>query len=960
MKKYIRGSEWRKWDLHVHTLSSYDANYKGNNYDDLLVSAWKNKGFAAVAITDHFLIDADRIANLRAKAPDITIFPGVELRTDKGGSNIHVILIFSEEANIKNLSDDFDAIMLRQKAKNEDDNEKIYWSYEDIVDFATCHDAIISLHAGSKTSGVDDKITNALQVAQAIKEEYAKTAHIYEVGKVKDVENYKTKVFPNIKTEKPLIICSDNHDPRNYVIKEYLWLKADPTFCGLKQVINHPSERAFVGNVPPKVDQAEKNPEKYINSFSVKRKSSARNSENWFDFELPLNTGLVAVIGNKGSGKSAFSDMIAHVCCSRNVEKSSFLSDTRFRKKPMKYADDYESKITWKNGTETTAQSLQDNISGVELVKYLPQSYIEKVCNELDNSFQTEIDNVIFSYIDEAERGSSSSLEQLIEFRTASINSEMNQLRSQLNELNREIIAYEKKSIPVYKQNLVDMLNKLKTDYEILSSNPPKEIVKPTDELDPEKDADIQAVVDYITKLTKELNEKQNDIVLLNDELLELDSLIGELNSIESTIADVNNRVANLSISNESLKDWRIDVSFDRKTLEEFREGQNKKRKELVEITKQYTGDISEIDENDAKNSYDLLLQSNSSYDWKIKLSEAYKSMLTNETTLAQRQYQKYLDDKKEWETKKAAILGDERTKDTIKYIEKEIMYVSEELSAILEKKRNERLSHIENMYNCFEKKVEVYIEIYQPIEAKLSNLLHNIDDEVCFTAGISAKKDLPTDILKLINKKIKSQLYGADGGRKLNDVFESTTFTEKTSVVSFVNQIFDFATNKTDIEKIVNGDRLEFCNYVAGLSYLDVDFNLTMGNLTLEEMSPGQRGTVLLIFYLALDKGDVPLIIDQPEDNLDNQSVFDKLVPCILAAKKSRQIIIVTHNPNIAIACDAEQIISSKMDKHTHEITYMSGAIEEVEVKDSIVKILEGTQPAFDLRNKKYSYYGS
>ena len=102
--------------------------------------------------------------------------------------------------------------------------------------------------------------------------------------------------------EKPLILCSDNHDPRDYKIKEYLWLKANPTFCGLKQVINHPSERVFVGDVPPKVDQAKKNSEKYIDSFAVRKKSTACNKEKWFEFKLPLNTGLVSVIGNKGSG----------------------------------------------------------------------------------------------------------------------------------------------------------------------------------------------------------------------------------------------------------------------------------------------------------------------------------------------------------------------------------------------------------------------------------------------------------------------------------------------------------------------------------------------------------------------------------------------------------------------------------------------------------------------------------
>ena len=59
-----------------------------------------------------------------------------------------------------------------------------------------------------------------------------------------------------------------------------------------------------------------------------------------------------------------------------------------------------------------------------------------------------------------------------------------------------------------------------------------------------------------------------------------------------------------------------------------------------------------------------------------------------------------------------------------------------------------------------------------------------------------------------------------------------------------------------------------------------------------------------------------IPIIIDQPEDNLDNQSVYNKLVPCICAAKQKRQVIIVTNNPNIAVACDAEQIVCCRMDK--------------------------------------------
>ena len=63
----------------------------------------------------------------------------------------------------------------------------------------------------------------------------------------------------------------------------------------------------------------------------------------------------------------------------------------------------------------------------------------------------------------------------------------------------------------------------------------------------------------------------------------------------------------------------------------------------------------------------------------------------------------------------------------------------------------------------------------------------------------------------------------------------------------------------------------------------------------------------------------------------MDNQSVFKMLIPCIKEAKKSRQIIIVTHNSNLAVVCDAEQIIHAQIDKtNNNRISYKSGAIEK------------------------------
>ena len=107
----------------------------------------------------------------------------------------------------------------------------------------------------------------------------------------------------------------------------------------------------------------------------------------------------------------------------------------------------------------------------------------------------------------------------------------------------------------------------------------------------------------------------------------------------------------------------------------------------------------------------------------------------------------------------------------------------------------------------------------------------------------------------------------------------------------------------------------------------------------------------------MVLSNNKQPIIIDQPEDNLDNQSIYTKLVPCILKAKKNRQVIIVTHNPNIAIACDAEQIIIANINKSSLEISYKSGSIENEDINKDIVDILEGTVPAFNLRERKYLF---
>lgn len=148
----------------------------------------------------------------------------------------------------------------------------------------------------------------------------------------------------------------------------------------------------------------------------------------------------------------------------------------------------------------------------------------------------------------------------------------------------------------------------------------------------------------------------------------------------------------------------------------------------------------------------------------------------------------------------------------------------------------------------------------------------------------------------------------------------------------------------------------LDLYDFIFSLGYLKPRYALRMGAKELSELSPGERGTLLLMFYLLLNKNDIPLVIDQPEENLDNQTVYDVLVPGIKDGRQRRQIIIVTHNPNLAVVCDADQVIHADLDKaNSYAMKYTSGAIENPEINRAIVDILEGTMPAFKNRDSKY-----
>lgn len=937
-----KGSEWRRWDLHLHTSSSYDYEYNADDADSVLVQTLLDNEIAAAVITDHFVIDAEHIQNLKGLTSDIVFFPGVELRTDKGDTNIHVILIFSNEIDLKILEEDFN-VFKRQKAINATDNQKIYWDFKDIVTFAAEHKALISIHAGSKTSGVDDKISNALPINQAIKEEYAQYVHFFEMGKLKDLSDYRRFVFSDIE-EKPMIMCSDNHDPRKYSPKEALWIKADITFEGLKQCLYQPEERVYVGTIPPALDRARKNEKLNIANITVRKVENPKNTvENWFDTDLNLNSGLVAVIGNKGSGKSAFSDIVGHLCKCSTMGKASFLNTTRFRKMPKNYAGDYEASVTWSDGhTESALLSDANYQTTIEDAQYLPQKYIEDVCNDIDNEFQNEINKVIFSYVDYTERGNAKNLDELVENKAKVVCLTIEKIQEEISSINKRIIGLEDRKTSHYLTYIQDSLRKLTEDLARHDSSKPSEVSKPAEKIeDKAYQEQLTSANERIEQLRLLIEEKRRELTETNIKIDETNQLISRIQLLENDVIEVNHMFQAFIIKN-GIQDLEEIILLS-----------------PIEGLKEYVLRLSE-----KKSEISILINGGKEQEglvYELSQAEDQKLTLISSADAEEKKYQKYLLDLSDWEKERKRILGDEKTENTICYFQVELDYITNRIEQDYISLKEGREELIRQIFAEKQKLVDIYGEIYSPVEKEIEKLLGDIEEGIAFGAEIQlVDNNIAELLLAQINQKYAGMFKGkTESSNKMSQLLRETEFDNIDSIIHFIRGVLHVVDEDVDISSKKIFNKQEFYNLLCGLNYIGVAYKLKMGGRDLEELSPGERGIVLLVFYLALSKNNIPIIIDQPEDNLDNQSVYSKLVPCICEAKKKRQVIIVTHNPNIAIACDAEQIVYCHMDKTTHEIKYKSGAIEEPEIRKCVVDVLEGTYPAFDLRKKKYFSLG-
>jgi ABC-type lipoprotein export system ATPase subunit len=727
-------------------------------------------------------------------------------------------------------------------------------------------------------------------------------------------------------------------------------LGSRPTpFRGLKQAILEPAKRSFIGDKPPKLKEVESNKTYYIESIEVAKTGSKGDAGRWLSgCDIPLNPDLVAIIGNKGSGKSALADVIASLGNSKQAKHFSFLKGGRFLGKSGEPARHFTGTLTWKDdGTEARALNELPTEEKAELVRYIPQHYFEDLCNEhvsgKSNAFEKELRAVIFSHASEEMRLGALDFDQLTEQQEQSLRNRLGEYRKELTSTNASIVRIEEQLQPIEQEKLTELLllkNKQIEEHEKLT---PEEEAPPKDVLDPEQ-----------KQAAEGLAAASKQIEAIKKRTLEIAAETTEFARRKKAIANIREQLRLLQRAFDQAQQSVVD---DLKLL-----GTTWSDLATIDIK------VGILDQKSAEilQKQDELRVESEKLVNDLKIHSETQQSFTAKLNAPQQRFEAYQCQLAEWNKKLDELTGsptDPETKIGLETRIGQIKLLPDQLKA-LEEKRLQLSGEVFDTLNAQRKARE---ELFKPVQDLIQkNSLIREDYRLQFQATLAASAEAIADQLFALIKQTWGDFRGQDEAlsaiRKLFDSYDLNTRDGALAFVAALQekvlQAAKASGSQAGIFNLVKKGQSAASVYdlIFGLNFLEPRYSLRFQDTQIEQLSPGQRGALLLIFYLLVDKGKMPIILDQPEENLDNETVFRLLVPVLCEAKKQRQIIMVTHNPNLAVVCDAEQIIHASFDRSADStIAYVSGAIENSGLNGIVVTVLEGTKPAFENRSRKY-----
>jgi hypothetical protein len=967
---FPRGSEWRRWDLHVHTpeskLGTAFVGVGWGQYLDALEMVAKKEEVAVIGVTDYMSIDGyeklliEHRQNKRLTTVNLLI-PNIEFRSqpatkDGKGLNIHLLVDPSDPEHVAKIKRALSNLRTKYK-------ELPYGcSRAELVEFGRAQDASVPDDEAAYRLGIEQfkptytelrawlgdegwlrtncliGIANGkdgvsglpLDGFSVVREELLEMCHFVFSGNPADRAHYlgQKDKFPPEKIKelygnlKPCLHGSDAHDIAHLFKPDedrYCWIKADPTFEGLRQVLWEPAARVQISAVKPQLSDLSR----------VMTELVIGKNAGWFTQKsIPLSGGLVAVIGEKGSGKTAIADLVAFAA----GEPMDSASQSSFVTKGRLHLQAVPIQLDWGAGAPTKGV-LTDAPHAVQrpLVRYLSQDFVERLCSDdhQGHELQQAIEEVVFSHLDEVHREGFSSFPELRASREAASQTRQDEFRGQLASSHREIERL----------------------YSALAQRASKAALKAQSEA-------------QLTELNKQLPSVQ---VLADQTILQqLQLEQANLTAIEKSIAEISRRRRTIDDLHKSYSAYKDRA--DRQLLELLGSAvtnavpqalldrlspkwDRSVEAELIAMVSGLDKEILSLRGTELAANQKGISLADTAHRIKV-LQESLSKDETNRKRLLDLQKQ---------------IAAQEAT---IQRLTNEIDDLTNKTTKQVTQREVEREGLYLKFFSNLGEDEKGLQELYAPMKSELAALGNEMKFELSSGYRIDvgewlrkadrfydgrrpaalAKKD---EIEKYVTESLVPAWKSGDQ-QSIRNAFRG--FVRIVSPIDFMEKLAAPSVKMVDL-----------FDWMFSTDHVGTTYKVRYGGTELEYLSPGTRGIALLVLYLLMDEDDRrPLIVDQPEGNLDNSSIYQQLVPYIRRAKEKRQIILITHNPNLVVAADAEQVIVATAERPAMQtyprITYTAGSLEHshpgkvLGTRQAVCMLLEGGEQAFKEREGRYS----
>jgi len=893
----MKGSEWNKWDLHIHSPMTWMASsFKGPEDIPEFVKKLGESGISLIGLTNYFFLAENEVENIREEIErqglNITVLPNIEFRLaqqNKQGDWINIHCVFSENISTAKINQTLSNLTIATKSSS---GKPVYCSelslresgkgideitvnFETLCEHISSHfelfrEAIIAVcpngyggyrpNGGGRSKEVATQIDREGHIILDSSEDSLPVREFFLM----------TDRYPRA-NKKPVFRCSDAHG-LNKIGTKFSWVKAKPTFEGLRQTLLEPEARLRLGEDWPQ----QRISKVHFSRIELEGKIFDGQEIRFKKLSIPLNEDMVAIIGGRGTGKSLILDGLqSRFTPSRpgNVRArpvspqrlSVQLSKTDGEFKEFDGIDNSYSYLHVSQGEIKDLCQEPEKISDeIKKMLRLPAQFFPvSLRNELEanlNEFRS-----LFNFFNI--KNENGKLVNRPEYHTATISAVQKHIDTLTSEKNRELIK-------VFQDNGKSL-------------------------------SDISSQQNWLNNFLKQLSDHEKE---LNDQIDFInakgteDNLIPRV-SFEPQMNVINNKII------LAKSEYERKAAINQRIIGEFRQ---------QGIEQDISGLLDKVTE--------------------------YQQMINRAEIEREESQRKLETGKKNLENRKVL------TDSVLSQIRHEKEMVDAAFSALTEVKEHytaDQQSLVEEILQD----IGIYGEVTFDRQAFYAGALR------CMNGG-----------------KFRASREGETQTDKLAAFFNVHTVEDYIRLVSNENiiKVLDDKQNMTEISLNSLLWKQEYFNSAGPhellahmfspnkiSAYLGVKAQFTYKGKTVEKLSAGQRGTFYVCLKLATDPFGSPFVFDQPEDDLDNDFIMHHLVPLFRKIKQYRQVIIVTHNANLVVNCDAEQVLVAS--NNDEVITYRCGALEAGEfahgntMRQAICNVLEGGHLAFEQRERKY-----